>query len=729
MTQRQTDIALKSLLALLLFFFQKNITGEIKEESFTHVFMIQGSNAPKIDGKLNESVWNNAASIGPLRMVEPDEGGTPTEKTEVRIAATQDALYFGIRCYDRSPGQITSFTMQRDARLQEEDHIKIVLDTFLNGRTGYIFAVNPNGARYDALINQEGLGENPQWDGIWEAAAHRWDAGWCVEIYIPIKTLRFRDGLDRWGFNVERRIQRNQETDRWASPSLNYKVTHISQGGELLGIPDFKQGLGLTIRPYTQGNRTYQADDGDTEYGFQPGLDIMKNFGGNVTGLISVNTDFAETEVDARRVNLTRFPLFFPEKRTFFLEGSDIFDFGLGLGSRHSRDIVPFFSRRIGLIEGRAVPLDLSLKATGSIGRFNFGILNTMTRKEKDLAPRTNLFAARGYQNIGEESKLGFIATAGDPLGRNNRWTGGLDFIYKTSHFRGDKNFLAGIWGLMNQRNDPGNDRTAWGVSLEYPNDLWDIYIKYKRIGREFEPSLGFVPWKGIRKLDIGVVYQPRPDWSWLRQMFNELFINWVWDLDGTLYQYRIFTAPFNWRFESGDRVEFNYVPTMEHLPESFELSPGVEIEAGTYRWNRYRLEWYSASKRSIMTRITWWFGSLYDGNMNQYQGEIIWRPSHKLNLGLQGEIARGRMPSGLSDIKLLRTRFDIYLSPNFQILNFLQYDNISESLGLNTRLRWTYRSLLDVFLVFNRNWIETQGRFHGNMDQIFLKVQYSLRR
>jgi len=211
--------------------------------------------------------------------------------------------------------------------------------------------------------------------------------------------------------------------------------------------------------------------------------------------------------------------------------------------------------------------------------------------------------------------------------------------------------------------------------------------------------------------------------------MFNELFVHWVWDLDGTLQQYRIFTAPINWRFESGDRVEFNYVPTMERLLEPFELSPGVDIEAGTHKWTRYRLEWYSASKRAIMAKVSWWFGSLYDGNMNQYQGEIVWRPSHKLNLAVQGEIASGEMPSGLSDIKLIRTRFDIYLSPNFQILNFLQYDNITESLGLNTRLRWTYRSLLDVFLVFNRNWIETQGHFYGNMNQIFLKVQYSLRR
>ena len=462
---------------------------------------------------------------------------------------------------------------------------------------------------------------------------------------------------------------------------------------------------------------------------FRPGLDVLKNFGGNVTGLISVNTDFAETEVDVRRVNLTRFPLFFPEKRTFFLEGSDIFDFGLGMGFHHSRDIVPFFSRRIGLIEEETVPLDLSLKATGSIGRFNFGVLNTLTREVEGLAPRTNLFAARGFQNIGEESKLGFLVTAGDPLGRKNSWLAGMDFIFKTSHFRGDKNFLVGVWGLVNQRSDLGNDRTALGLSIDYPNDLWDISLNLKRLGRDFDPSLGFVPWKGIQRINVGVVYKPRPEWPWLRQMMHELFAQWVWDMDGTLYQYRIFTAPINWRLESGDRVEFNWVPTMEHLPVSFELSPGVDVEEGTYRWTRYRLEFHSASKRPVTTKVTWWFGSFYDGNMDQVQAQITWRPSHKLNLALEGDINRGRMPSGLSDIRLVRTRFDVYFSPNFQVLSMMQYDNLTRSLGLNTRLRWTYRSLLDVFLVYNRNWIETQGRFYGDLNQIFLKVQYSWRR
>ncbi|MBD3413941.1 MAG: hypothetical protein GF421_05870 [Candidatus Aminicenantes bacterium] len=692
------------------------------------VFFIPDNSSFKLDGLMDESFWDKTIPIGPLTMVEPQEGVSPSERTEVRVAASSDAIYFGITCYDSRPDKIVSYTMQRDARLRGEDHIKVVLDTFLNGRTGYIFAVNPNGARYDALIEREGEGENQQWDGIWEAAARLFEQGWSAEIYIPAKTLRFGTGLTQWGFNVERRIERLLETDRWASPNRNYRVSHISQGGRLTALPAFKQGMGLTVRPYVLASRSHDNSESSIKRNFEPGLDVMKNFGGNVTGLLSINTDFAETEVDTRRVNLTRFPLFFPEKRTFFLEGSDIFNFGLGMGFHHSRDIVPFFSRRIGLIEGHAVPLDLSVKATGSLGRFNFGVLDTVTRPVDGLAPRTNLFAARGFQNLWAESKLGFIVTAGDPLGGEQSWMTGLDFVYKTSRFQGDKNFLIGVWGLVNNREGSGSDCSAFGFEIDFPNDLWDIALTGKRIGEDFDPAMGFVPWKGIYKYNINIAYRPRPKLSWLRQIWYELFASMVTDLDGQPFQWRIFTAPINWHFESGDRVEFNLVPQMERLPYSFELSPGVSVDEGKYQWMRYRLEYSSASKRRIRTKLTWWFGSFYDGHMNQCQGELAWRPSHRINLALEGEWNFGSVPSGDVDIRLVQSRINLFFSPNFQILSFFQYDNLTKSLGMNTRLRWTYRSLLDVFLVYNRNWLDTERTLLPQLNQFFIKIQYSWR-
>jgi hypothetical protein len=349
-------------------------------------------------------------------------------------------------------------------------------------------------------------------------------------------------------------------------------------------------------------------------------------------------------------------------------------------------------------------------------------------RSVDGLSPRTNLFAARGFQGIWAESRLGFLVTAGDPLGRSDAWQVGIDFVYKTSHFQGNKNFLFGIWGLINNREDLGDDRTAFGIAVDYPNDLWDISFNFKRIGEDYHPSLGFVPWRGIYKANLNLNFKPRPNWSWVRQMMHEFFTQAVWDLDGKIYQWRIFTAPINWRLESGDRIEFNIVPYYERIPEDFEIADDVFVKAGEYNWWRYRFEFQSASKRRVTTKISWWFGTMYDGTMDQLQIDLTWKPSHKLNLGFQGERSWGKLPSGDVDIQLARARVGLFLTPNFQILSFLQYDNITKSLGLNTRLRFTYRSLLDIFLVYNRNWLDTQGRFLSELNQFFIKFQYSWR-
>ena len=455
---------------------------------------------------------------------------------------------------------------------------------------------------------------------------------------------------------------------------------------------------------------------------------MFKNFGGNFTGLISVYTDFAAIEVDTRQINLTRFPLFFPEKRTFFLEGSDIFDFGLGTRVGADWDVIPFFTRRIGLVQGRVVPLDFSIKGTGSIGQFNFGILDVLTRPVDELAPRTNLFAARGYHNIWSESKFGFLVTAGDPMGLPDRWLVGLDFTYKTTHFQGNKNFLLGVWGILNSFKGLQGDRSSYGFKIDYPNDLWDIALVFKRIGSDFEPSLGFVPQKGIYKLDGSIRYQPRPHLTWLRQMLHQIYFTVVSEVDGQISQWRILTLPLSWRLESGDQVDINVIFFGEQLKESFNLTPDIFASPGKHRWRRGRIGYTSSNKHRWKTKLNWWFGNFYDGHMNQYQAELSWRPSHRFNLSLEGERNLGRLPSGSFDIQLGRARMSLFFSPNFQIISFIQYDNLSRSIGMNTRLRWTYRSLFDIFIVYNRDWFDINSSFQAHLNQFLIKIQYAWR-
>ncbi len=659
-------------------------------------------------------------------MVEPREGEPSSEATEVRVLADREALYIGVICHDSRPEAIVSYTMQRDGSMAFEDHIRIVFDTFADGRSGYVFAVNPNGARYDALVAREGEGESPEWDGIWEAAARRNSQGWTVEMRIPVRTLRFPAGSDRWGFNIERRIQRLQETDRWASPIRNFRVTHVSRAGRLVGLPKSFQGMGLTLRPYGLSGLTRPEWKAPTSSHMDVGLDFWKNFGSSVTGLLSINTDFAETEVDTRQVNLTRFPLFFPEKRTFFLEGSDIFDFGQGLRVGPFYDLVPFFTRRIGLVEGQPVPLDVAVKVTGRIGDTSFGILDVLTRPVAGLAPRAHLFAARAYQSIWSESKVGFITTVGDPTGVPSSWLAGLDFTYKTSRFRGDKNFLIGVWGLYNHRPDRRGDSTAWGFKVDYPNDLWDVALIFKHIGDAFDPSLGFLPWAGIDKWSLGLQYKPRPGWRWLRQMFYQVFTRVVFDLDGRLMQYRVGTAPLNWLLESGDRFQVNIASEGERLPKPFTIAGQVEVPAGTYHWFRYLVGLETAEKRPWKAKLEREFGTFYGGHLDKWLVDLTWRPSPHWNLSLGAEYDRGRLPTGRFTIRVVRARMGIFITPDLQLTSFVQYDNQTHSIGTNTRLRWTYRSVFDVFLVHNYNWLQVDGGYRSNFNQVLLKIQYA---
>jgi len=305
----------------------------------------------------------------------------------------------------------------------------------------------------------------------------------------------------------ERRIQRLLETDRWASAERQFRVTQTSRAGRLTDLPDFVLGLGLTVRPSITAGGGIPAARAPVSGDSQPSLDVTQRVGANVLSSLTVNTDFAETEVDTRRTNLTRFPLFFPEKRTFFLEGADIFSFGLGL----DEDVIPYFSRRIGLVADTHVPIMAGGKINGRAGQTSFGGLAVGSNDQPGVVQdRTFQAVGRIKQNLWRESWVGGIATVGDPLGRSGSWLAGGDFTYATSRLRGNKNFLVGVWGLAMDRDGAGSDRTAHGVKIDYPNDLWDMAFTYKRIGRDFDPSIGFVPRRAVQLTRVNAEFSPR---------------------------------------------------------------------------------------------------------------------------------------------------------------------------------------------------------------------------
>jgi len=687
----------------------------------------------RVDGLLDEPSWASAAVIDGLTTTEPVEGGTATALTRIRVLASPRFLLIGVEAMDPDPSGIVSTSKARDPELKSEDYIKVVLDPFLDGRTGYVFALNPGGARYDALVARRGEGEDPQWDAVWEAATTRGPRGWTAEIRIPLQSLTFDGGLDRWGFNVERRVERLQEVSRWASPFRDAKVSQTSRAGYLLSLPSFDTGLGLTVRPAVLAGAKRSRNEGaplsSWKGTLEPSLDVFQRIGQNVTAMATVNTDFAETEVDTRQTNLTRFPVFFPEKRTFFLEGSDVFDFGVGMASSYHSDLVPFFSRRIGLLEGEAVPLDAGGKVSGKVGDTNFGGLVTRTGEVGGLAEPTTMGAFRLRQNVLDESNLGVLATFGDPTGAPGSYLVGGDATYQTSRLRGDKNLIVGAWALATDREGLTGDKSAFGGMIDYPNDIWDMALTYLRIGDGFDPALGFVPRKGIHKLSGGMSYRIYPESiSWLRMANHEFRPSVIWNLDGDWESYRIFSAPINWRMESGDRIEINVSPEGEQLVEPFTVSDGVTIEAGAYHYVRYRLEWEMAAKRPVSGQLTWWFGDWYDGTLDQVEARIQLRPSELIIFDLTGTRNIGDLRAGHFDQQVYGLRALANVSPDLQLTSFLQYDDESKEVGSNTRLRWTFHPLGELFLVYNHNVVDELDRWATNSSQLLLKVQYAVR-
>ncbi len=678
-----------------------------------------------IDGRLDEAAWTGAGMADGFRQTDPSEGAAATHPTTVRVLAGTRAIVIGIVCEDREPDRMVSFSVRRDASLSSEDHVRVVIGPFLDGRSGYVFAVNPNGARYDGLINPGGETDAPEWDGIWEAAAARGPTGWSVEIRIPVQTISFKEGLTEWHFNVQRRVQRLLETDRWASPMRQYQVTQTSRAGLLTELPAFDLGVGLTVRPAVTTGGGVPASGEDAQGDFHPSLDVWQRLGTNVLASLTINTDFAETDVDTRRTNHPRYPLFFPEKRGFFLEGSDIFSFGIGL----DQDVIPFFSRRIGLVGGVEVPIIAGGKVNGRARQTNFGGLMAATDdKAGTVADETVMAVGRVKQNLWEESWVGAIATVGDPLGRPGSWLGGLDFTYATSRFRGDKNFLVGVWGLATARDDLGPDRWSAGFKIDYPNDKWDIVLRYKRIGEDFDPSLGFVPRRGVQSLAGGVDNRTRIASGPLQQLTHEFRPSLTTDLSGRWESYRVFIAPINWRFRSGDRVEVNANPTGEYLA-SPDTVAGVPVPAGSYHWMRYRLEAGTAQKRRFYVQLAWWFGGFYDGDLDQLIWTGAWNPTPLVTVEFTGERNVGSLPGGPIDQLLIGNRLRINISPDLSISSYVQYDTGSDSVGANTRLQWTVLPVADLFVVYNHNVRSSLDRWQLDSNELLIKFQYAWRR
>jgi hypothetical protein len=703
------------------------LNGTIRADATNRAMVVRARNHIAVDGLLNEPDWAEVEPIGEIVQREPQPGEKATEPTEVKLLYDTQNLYIGVMCYDSEPERIIGTQMARDADLDADDRIEILIDTFRDRRNAFYFATNPAGALLDGLIIENGQ-LNEDWNAIWNVKTRRSDRGWSAEFAIPFKSLSFNRGRTSWGFNFSRTIKRKLEEDRWASPRLDVRFLQVSEAGEIEGLVDIEQGHGLDIRPYASGRWIRSGDPADHVLTGKGGADIFYNLTPSLKLTTTFNTDFAETEVDNRQINLTRFPLFFPEKRAFFLENAGVFSF-----SNTGSDLLPFFSRRIGLRSGREVPILFGSKLTGKVDRYDLGLLGVRTRKTGETDADT-FFVGRAKRNLFTQSYIGGIFTSGDPASRSSSRTYGVDAKLATSQFLGgERNFRIDAFAVKSSNEGVRGDDGAFGISASYPNDLLDLSVNWRQVNRNFRPALGFVPRTNVRRLSINGEFDPRPkNFLNVRQMFHEVFFTRFTRMDhGQVESWRLFTAPINWRFNSGDRIEFNYVPQFERLFEPFEIADGVELSPGGYRFTRWRAEFSTASKRRWEVEGSWWFGSYWSGHADQIETSFLYKLAPHFLASFEAEQTYARLPQGNFVARVFSLRADYSVSPFLTFFNLVEFDNESRNLGWQGRVRWILRPGNEVFIVFNQGWLQQERggfAFRSADTRLAMKVQYTFR-
>ncbi|MCZ6674466.1 MAG: DUF5916 domain-containing protein [Verrucomicrobia bacterium] len=695
-----------------------------------------------IDGVLDESIWKTAPKIGDLIQKQPDTGQPPSERTEAILLHDADNLYIGVIAYDSEPDKIIGTNMARDIALRSEDSLEIVLDTFRDKRNGYYFATTPAGSFVDGLVYGTNL-LNLDWNAIWDVRTQRTDQGWVAEIAIPFKSLTFPENQDVWGFNISRKIYRKLEEDFWSSPRLETLILQVSEAGEISNMKGLNQGIGLDVRPFVASSWLHNKATGSDDFEFEPGLDVFYNITPSLKLTGTINTDFGETEVDERVVNLTRFSLFFPEKRSFFLEDVGVFNFasagpdpprgGPGAGEA---DIFPFFSRRIGLLDGQEVPLEIGAKLTGKVGSMDIGFLGVRTG-DTSFVEGKNFFVGRFKQDLFEQSYVGGIITHGNPAPGLSSKTYGADVRLATSEFLGThSNFIFNAYGLKSENEGVSGDDMSFGFSANYPNEIWEGMLVFREIQKNFDPSLGFAQRNNVRMYRVGGTYNPRPnDFFDLEQMLHDVFYTRFDNLEhGQLESSELYISWLDWHFNSGDGIHsfFDYFGGVERLFEPFEISPGVVLPVGKYTTDRYKISFGTARKRRLVTsiRVTW--GDFWSGSAEEISARLTYKMPPWFTWETEIRQTFAHLPQGDFTARVISSSIDFAISPRLTFSNLAQYDNRSRNLGWQSRMRWTLKPGNDLFLSFNQSWINDTPnstlRFIPQDTKIATKFQYTFR-
>ena len=689
---------------------------------------------PVIDGDLSDPAWRNAAVIDEFYQADPVEGAAPSQKTRVLVMYDDRHLYFGVHAFEVDTDDIDARIMQRDGQLFRDDFIRFLIDSYDTGRDSFVFEVNPLGAR------REGLGENNQsitfeWDTIWRADARIVEDGWTAELAIPFQSISVDPNADDWGFQISREIRRTNERIRWSSINQALRTVDMSRAGRLSGIKDVEYGFGFDAQIFgtSAWRRNWERPNREDDFTFEPSGNAYYKITPSLTGTLTFNTDFSDAELDARQVNTTRFSLFFPETRDFFLQDSQIFEFGGAPLRRPGFNSTgggvngrPFFSRRIGILDEGAVDIAAGAKLSGSLGPVNIGALSTRMRRSGDLDPQ-QLSVMRASVDVFGETRMGAILTHGDPLGETENTVIGTDFQYRNTEFFGDSIVTADLFYQRSISDVEADEDDAFGVEVAFPNDRYFGRLMFKEIGEGFTPKLGFANRTGVRQYDGVFRYRVRPQSSFLRT------------IDFTTDN-RIFTDLYNAvetreneievAFENnvGDDLSVYVIDAFEDIREAFELPTDIIVPIGEYRFQRAGFEVGTGRSRPFQIEIGVECCEFFDGDRLDLSGELLLRPSRFFSITLEHEINRIDLPTGDVTIHVSAVNSVISLTPNAQFVSQLQYDNISEGFGYSGRFRWELRPETEIFLALTHSALTDLQDFRSQTSGAALRIGNTFR-
>lgn len=682
---------------------------------------LRAERAPIVDGHLDDPVWERAALATDFVQQRPEAGAPASAETIVRVVYTSEALYVGFRCEE--PLEVFHKALGRDVPLSDDDYFAVVLDPYLDRQNGVFFQVNPNGSRMDEDFRAEGELRNPDWDGVWRASTRVDAAGWQGEIEIPWRTLRFPgDETVSMGINFERQRRVVNEQSHWSAVERQYSIFRVSSAGTVTGLREIRPGRNVTLRPYLLSRSargefgesgSFDRDDWDTTV--EIGGDVKVGITSNFTLDLTVNTDFAEVEVDDEIVNLTRFPILYPEKREFFLEKANLFDFGSPANRL-------FYSRRIGLgPDNRAIDIHYGSRLTGKVGGTEIGALDI--QQGGDQSHRFDVLRVK--QDVGMRSNLGVLAVMRNSDRAPTHRAIGLD-----ADLNPTDSTLLSVYGAVTDDDGPSEDPATWGGRARWSHPLTVLTFLHESLGSDYRPVMGFAPRTAVDQTAVGWEFTPEPNWPWIRRFENQGFFYWFRRRHVALESRYVHVNPVLVG-PSEERLSFWWERDFERLFEPFTPGGDVELPTGDYEFDFFGASLSSDPSRSLRGAVETEWGEFYDGDKVTGRATATLRAAPHWTVDFSYEINHIERTTADRvrqefDSNLLRLRVGWDLDNAFGVRLFTQWNDADSVVFTQMRAHWIFGDESDLYFVITDEREDDRRDFAPRRGEYVLKLGYS---